>query len=113
MHLKRHVLACIKLVQAFERALYHVEHCLVGEKLGLAFQIEDDILDIEGDEKTLGKSIGKDAASEKSTFPSLLGLDACRKLAGELTEQAVAALAPYEGRAFLKTLARSLTGRRS
>ena len=78
-----------------------------------AFQIEDDILDIEGDEKTLGKSIGKDAASEKSTFPSLLGLDACRKLAGELTEQAVAALAPYEGRAFLKTLARSLTGRRS
>ena len=84
-----------------------------GDKLGLAFQIEDDILDIEGDEKTLGKSIGKDAASEKSTFPSLLGLDACRKLAGELTEQAVAALAPYEGRAFLKTLARSLTGRRS
>ena len=63
-----------------------------GDKLGLAFQIEDDILDIEGDEKTLGKSIGKDAASEKSTFPSLLGLDACRKLAGELTEQAVAAL---------------------
>ena len=84
-----------------------------GDKLGLAFQIEDDILDIEGDEKTLGKSIGKDAASEKSTFPSLLGLDACRKLAGELTEQAVAALAPYEGRAFLETLARSLTGRRS
>ena len=84
-----------------------------GDKLGLAFQIEDDILDIEGDEKTLGKSIGKDAASEKSTFPSLLGLDACRKLAGELTEQAVAALAPYEGRAFLETLARSLTGRKS
>ena len=84
-----------------------------ADALGLAFQIEDDILDIEGDEKTLGKSIGKDAASEKSTFPSLLGLDACRKLAGELTEQAVAALAPYEGRAFLKTLARSLTGRRS
>ena len=84
-----------------------------GDKLGLAFQIEDDILDIEGDEKTLGKSIGKDAASEKSTFPSLLGLDACRKLAGELTEQAVAALTPYEGRAFLETLARSLTGRKS
>ena len=84
-----------------------------ADALGLAFQIEDDILDIEGDEKTLGKSIGKDAASEKSTFPSLLGLDACRKLAGELTEQAVAALAPYEGRAFLETLARSLTGRKS
>ena len=84
-----------------------------ADALGLAFQIEDDILDIEGDEKTLGKSIGKDAASEKSTFPSLLGLDACRKLAGELTEQAVAALTPYEGRAFLETLARSLTGRKS
>ena len=52
-----------------------------GEKLGLAFQIEDDILDIEGDAATLGKSIGKDAASEKSTFPSLLGLEECRELA--------------------------------
>ena len=84
-----------------------------GDRLGLAFQIEDDILDIEGDEKTLGKSIGKDAASEKSTFPALLGLEKCRSLVLELTEQAVEALGAYEGRAFLETLARSLTGRKS
>ena len=84
-----------------------------GDRLGLAFQIEDDILDIEGDEKTLGKSIGKDAASEKSTFPALLGLEKCRSLVLELTEQAVGALGAYEGRAFLETLARSLTGRKS
>ena len=79
-----------------------------GEKLGLAFQIEDDILDIEGDAATLGKSIGKDAASEKSTFPSLLGLEECRELAAKLTVDAVK---PLDGHAFLVELARSLTGR--
>ena len=82
-----------------------------GEKLGLAFQIEDDILDIEGDAATLGKSIGKDAASEKSTFPSLLGLEECRELAAKLTEEAVDAVKPLDGHAFLVKLARSLTGR--
>ena len=82
-----------------------------GEKLGLAFQIEDDILDIEGDAATLGKSIGKDAASEKSTFPSLLGLEECRELAAKLTEEAVNAVKPLNGHAFLVELARSLTGR--
>ena len=82
-----------------------------GEKLGLAFQIEDDILDIEGDAATLGKSIGKDAASEKSTFSSLLGLEECRELAAKLTEEAVNAVKPLDGHAFLVELARSLTGR--
>ena len=82
-----------------------------GEKLGLAFQIEDDILDIEGDAATLGKSIGKDAASEKSTFPSLLGLEECRRLAAALTEEAVEAVRALDGSAFLIELARSLTGR--
>ncbi len=82
-----------------------------GEKLGLAFQIEDDILDIEGDAATLGKSTGKDAASEKSTFPSLLGLEECRELATKLTEEAVDAVKLLDGHAFLVELARSLTGR--
>lgn len=82
-----------------------------GEKLGLAFQIEDDILDIEGDAATLGKSIGKDAVSEKSTFPSLLGLEECRELATKLTEEAVDAVKLLDGHAFLVELARSLTGR--
>ena len=68
-------------------------------------------LDIEGDAATLGKSIGKDAASEKSTFPSLLGLEECRELAAKLTEEAVDAVKPLDGHAFLVELARSLTGR--
>lgn len=58
-----------------------------GHKLGMAFQITDDILDFEGDEKTLGKSIGKDVKSGKSTFVSLLGIENARKLASELSEE--------------------------
>ena len=82
-----------------------------GEKLGLAFQIQDDILDIEGDARTLGKTTGKDARDEKSTFPALLGLEACRALADRLTGEAVAALDGLPGNGFLTELARSLTGR--
>ena len=104
-------LGCIAAGKTDEKTLSDAR--AYGDRLGLAFQIEDDILDIEGDEKTLGKSIGKDAASEKSTFPALLGLEKCRSLVLELTEQAVGALGAYEGRAFLETLARSLTGRKS
>ena len=72
---------------------------------------DEDTLDIEGDAATLGKSIGKDAASEKSTFPSLLGLEECRELAAKLTEEAVDAVKSLDGHAFLVELARSLTGR--
>ncbi|MBS6882346.1 MAG: polyprenyl synthetase family protein [Clostridiaceae bacterium] len=82
-----------------------------GEKLGLAFQIQDDILDIEGDARMLGKTTGKDARDEKSTFPALLGLEACRALADRLTGEAVAALDGLPGNGFLTELARSLTGR--
>ena len=82
-----------------------------GEKLGLAFQIQDDILDIEGDAQVLGKTIGKDARDEKSTFPSLLGLEECHRLADSLTEEAAQAVSGMEGSGFLAELARSLTGR--
>ena len=84
---------------------------LYGESLGLAFQIQDDLLDIEGDSAVLGKTTGKDARDEKSTFPSLLGQEACRLLADELTEQAVQAVAGVEDSGFLQWLARSLMGR--
>ncbi len=60
--------------------------------LGLAFQIQDDILDIEGDEAVLGKPIGSDAENQKSTYPSLLGITECRRLVRELSQQAVDAL---------------------
>jgi geranylgeranyl pyrophosphate synthase len=61
--------------------------------LGLAFQIVDDILDVEGASKDLGKTAGKDAASGKPTYPALYGLDASRRMARECIERAAAALA--------------------
>jgi geranylgeranyl pyrophosphate synthase len=63
-----------------------------AEDVGLAFQIVDDILDIEGDPAALGKSTGKDAAAAKPTYPSLYGLDRSRQLAAQCQERAHAAL---------------------
>ncbi|MEO7916486.1 MAG: (2E,6E)-farnesyl diphosphate synthase [Dokdonella sp.] len=63
-----------------------------GHCIGLAFQIRDDILDIEGDSAQLGKTAGKDVAANKPTYPAILGLDASRAQLRELTEQALAAI---------------------
>ncbi len=63
--------------------------------LGLAFQIADDILDIEGDADKAGKRLQKDAAAGKATFVSLLGLEAAKARARALVDEACAALAPY------------------
>jgi len=63
-----------------------------GAELGLAFQIQDDILDVEGDVATLGKVVGADAARDKPTYPSLLGLDRARQLARESRDKALASL---------------------
>jgi len=71
------------------------------EKIGHAFQIVDDILDVVGDEKELGKPIGSDGESNKSTYVSLLGLEKSREYAGELTKQAVAALEGFGDEAAL------------
>ena len=65
-----------------------------ADAIGLAFQVVDDILDVEGDAATLGKTAGKDAQSNKPTYVSALGLDAARQLAGRLREQARDAIAP-------------------
>lgn len=66
-----------------------------GDALGLAFQIADDILDVEGDAATVGKALGKDVNAGKATFVSLLGLDAAKRRASALVEQACDALSPY------------------
>jgi len=69
-----------------------------ADALGLAFQIRDDLLDIEGDSATLGKTAGKDAAQDKATFPALLGVDASRAQLRELHAAMQEALAPFGGR---------------
>jgi farnesyl diphosphate synthase len=68
-----------------------------AEAIGLAFQVQDDILDITADTQTLGKTQGKDLVQQKSTYPALLGLDGARSLADELHQQALSALSdiPY------------------
>ncbi len=70
-----------------------------GRRLGAAFQIRDDILDVEGDEATAGKRLHKDAAAGKATFVGLLGLDGARARARAEADAARAALSPYGPRA--------------
>jgi farnesyl diphosphate synthase len=69
--------------------------------VGLAFQVRDDILDVEGESAVIGKTAGKDAAAAKPTFPSIIGLDASRARLVELTDTALAAIAPLGARAAL------------
>lgn len=85
-----------------------------AEAIGQAFQIVDDILDVTSDEQTLGKPIGSDAAQQKSTYVSLLGLDRARSAAQECTAAAVDALNVFgEDAAFLRSLAENLMTRTS
>jgi geranylgeranyl diphosphate synthase type II len=65
-----------------------------GERIGLTFQIMDDLLDVSGSQASLGKRVGKDAARGKLTFPGLLGIEESLRRAQALTAEAIAALAP-------------------
>ena len=82
-----------------------------ARKIGLAFQIRDDVLDVLGDEAELGKPIGSDQENQKSTFVGLKGIEGCEALIEELTEGAIASLASFPGSEFLCELARMLAGR--
>jgi len=83
-----------------------------GLRLGLAFQIADDLLDLTGDTATLGKRAGKDAAAGKATLPAIVGIAEARRRAEALLDEALAALAPLGPRADrLRALARFVLAR--
>ena len=83
-----------------------------AQAIGLAFQIADDILDVEGDATKAGKRLQKDAQAGKATFVSLLGVDGAKSRASDLIADAEAALNPYGERAeTLKALARYIIAR--
>ena len=85
-----------------------------GHCIGLAFQIRDDILDIEGDSTTLGKTAGKDVADAKPTYPAILGMPASRAQLKRLADEAIAALTAFGARgAELAALARYVAERES
>jgi geranylgeranyl pyrophosphate synthase len=85
-----------------------------GAEIGLAFQIQDDILDVSGDAQLLGKRTGADAARRKPTYPSTAGLDGARGRASELRDLAIARLACLGARgAALAELARFVVSRAS
>ena len=85
---------------------------LAGQHLGLAFQIVDDLLDATADTAILGKTAGKDAKADKTTYVKLHGLDASRQLAREQSDAALAALTRLPGdTAFLTTLVRKMGAR--
>jgi geranylgeranyl diphosphate synthase type II len=85
-----------------------------GSHIGIAFQIADDILNVEGDSELMGKKTGSDAALNKVTYPSLLGLDTAKAKLKEHIEAAAAAIAAFDSRALpLRVIARYIMERKS
>lgn len=86
--------------------------CEYGLKIGLGFQIADDMLDVSSSSKELGKTVGKDARDSKFTSPALMGMDNSRRLADRFADEAVAALKDFGEQAdSLRKLARVLQER--
>jgi geranylgeranyl diphosphate synthase type II len=85
-----------------------------GETIGWAFQVTDDILDVEESSAALGKTAGKDMAQQKATYPAIHGLQRSHEIANDLASKAVAELAPYrEAASRLKEIAKYLVIRRT
>lgn len=100
------------LAGANEEALGHLT--IYGEDVGLAFQIIDDLLDIEGTREELGKETGMDIPRGKKTYPGLLGIEESKKRAKELIKDALSALSVFNHRADpLRGIARFIIDRRN
>jgi geranylgeranyl diphosphate synthase, type II len=85
-----------------------------GEKIGLAFQIADDLLDVLGSSQSLGKTAGKDGQQQKATYPALHGVEESQRIATRLVREACEILEPYGDRAArLREIARFLIARTS
>jgi geranylgeranyl diphosphate synthase type II len=85
-----------------------------GENIGWAFQVTDDILDVEESSAALGKTAGKDVAQQKATYPAVYGLERAHEIANDLATRAIAELAPYAERAErLRDIAEYLVLRRT
>lgn len=82
-----------------------------AQKLGLAFQVRDDILDVTATAQVLGKTVGSDEKSHKATFVTLLGIEACQRWVRQLSKEAQEALAPWPNNEFLCQLAARLAER--
>ncbi|MES9945975.1 MAG: (2E,6E)-farnesyl diphosphate synthase [Candidatus Thiodiazotropha sp.] len=95
---------------ADKKLTQHLDH--YAKCVGLAFQIQDDILDVEGDTETLGKTKGKDLAQEKPTYPSLLGLSGAKEKAQTLLQEALHSLDDFDSEADpLRWIAHYITAR--
>jgi geranylgeranyl pyrophosphate synthase len=93
-----------------DKRLSKLEH--YAKCIGLAFQVHDDVLDVEGDTAVLGKTGGKDAAAAKATYPALIGLEAAREMANGLVDDALDSIAAFDAAADpLRQLARYIVGR--
>ncbi len=88
---KMGVLSCSRLDDQILEQFDHYAKCI-----GLAFQIQDDILDVEGQTEVLGKPQGSDLVQEKATYPAILGLREAKKLAQELVEEAIESLVDFD-----------------
>ena len=101
------IVACMKsgayLAGAYDDTVEKLE--AYGRYLGLAFQIADDILDIEGDEKELGKNVGSDIENDKATYPHILGIERSKEIARDLVVKAKEKIEAFEGAEFLVGLA--------
>jgi geranylgeranyl diphosphate synthase type II len=85
-----------------------------GQNIGLAFQVSDDILDIEGDSGELGKNVGSDTRQEKITYPAIVGLKRSKEIQKELVDRAIESLAPFDERAeSLRHIAKYIIARRT